>query len=111
MVRRAAIGSRAQEAHESEPVDSGPFGCLYDVGSAHNMNRLIGARPELTIDSGAMRNRFASFKGPLKGSQIADVRGTDGDALRGQDFARPRSLVDPSRNDNNVVTGSRKGNR
>ena len=75
------------------------------------MNRLISARPELTIDSGAMRNRFAAFKSPLKGSEIADVRGTDGDARRGQDFARPGSLVDASRNDNNVVTGSRKGNR
>src|SRR2546422_5327376 len=73
MVGRAAVGAGAQEAHENNLLHAcGTRGLNYVCGSL-DVNSLICLPPNLTIDTGAVRDSLTPREGCMQKSSVTEV--------------------------------------
>src|SRR5205809_583717 len=97
MIRRAAVGSRAQKAKKEETPDSGAARPLEHVGRALDVNASKGLSANLTVDAGAVRKYLRER------SRIGKIYSKEGDPGRGPNGFVP--AVAAARNQHNVVAG------
>src|SRR5919197_77000 len=60
VVRRSAVRSSTEKAHERQTASRDSPGCAHNVCRACYMNRLVGLRSSLAIDTRAMGDRVAT---------------------------------------------------
>ena len=111
VVGRPALGAGTQEAEERQAR----HGCLLrrteHVGGALDMNQVVGLRPDLAVDAGAMSHPVAPFECPGQPRQVAEPDLNEPDTRELENLVRPRTAVGSSSEHDRVVAACGKGFR